>query len=892
MYSTTEIDKYIRIIRTFIDSFGCSIEEAIENLPAINSNLAKKIKEAFEKERPTTAVDPNMIIDPNRKHVEWLPMVDRAEWYYWPTLREYLIDKKQWSLDSVVRQIDRSTDKILEQMEDPKNCRSFTTKGLVVGYVQSGKTANYTGLIAKATDAGYKLIIILTGMHNSLRFQTQTRLDKELVGISNDLPAGVGKPPRDKEWVTLTKADLTRGDFNPGHLNPTILNGDKPILIVMKKHGSILDRLLGWLRRADKETLSEIPCLIVDDEADQASVNTGGNRPYDLDPEDETVEESPSAINDYIRQLVDLFNKKAFIAYTATPFANVLIEHKAKDRVSGDDLYPSSFIMSLPRPHGYFGAKEIFGDSKNPGLDIIKHVSKNDVSQLVPASRAEVETFTPTIPESLENAIHDFILAGAARIRRGQGNEPASMLIHTSYRTSIQEKLASLVEGKLTSIQEEWRYNRKQGKLIGIFKTRWDDKFRPLTHKMDAQYDIPFSDIINDISIFLEKVKIRQLHSRSTDVINYEVDPDLKAIVIGGNRLSRGLTLEGLLISYFVRTSNNYAYDTLMQMGRWFGYRNGYVDLTRIYTTRSLERKFRALVDVEEHLRRDIAKYEREGRTPLQVGVRIRQHPGMLVTSPSKMRAAQSVHVSYQDQVSETTVFPFDDIEFLRNNLDSTKSFLQSLGKPVDGELIWDNIDSQSILDYLGVYNTDPDATTVRTDAISNYITRMNQLDEPELNIWTVAVMGRKTKSDRLGTIDLWIPDQQVNLIQRTLRTNSSSLGAIMSAGDDEIRLPKEQVNEIKQRLKGKERNEEEEKVTLGEELRKLRSPQNGVLLIYPISKYSGHDSQTIESDSRTAIFENPEEGEHIIGLAFIFPPSESSDAQEYITGSVGVGIQ
>jgi Z1 domain len=890
MYTTNELDKFTRIIRTYMDSFECSIEEAIENIPAIDSDLSKKIKEAFEKEQPTTAVDPNMIIDPNRKHVEWLPMVDRAEWYYWPSLREYLIDEKQWSLDSVVRQIDQSTDKILEQLEDPINCTSFTTKGLVVGYVQSGKTANYTGLIAKAADSGYKLIIILTGMHNSLRFQTQTRLDKELVGFSNDVEVGVGRPPRDKEWVTLTKADLTRGDFNPGHLNPTILNGEKPILIVMKKHGSILERILGWLSRADKETLSEVPCLIIDDEADQASVNTGGNRPYDVDPDDETEEESPSAINDYIRQLLSLFNKKAYIAYTATPFANVLIDHKAHDRLSGEDLYPNSFIMSLPRPHGYYGAKEIFGDSTNTGLDIINHVKISDVSQLVPETRAEVETFIPSIPETLEQAIYDFILAGAARISRGQGNEPASMLIHTSYRTAIQIKLAVLVEELLTSIKEEWRYNRKQGKLIGVLKAKWDKDFFKLTTKMDPQHAIPFSDIINNISIFLEKVKIRQLHSDSNDIINYEIEPDLKAIVIGGNRLSRGLTLEGLLISYFVRLSNSYAYDTLMQMGRWFGYRNGYVDLTRIYTTRSLERKFRALVDVEEHLRRDIAKYEREGRTPLQLGVRIRQHPGMLVTSPPKMRAAQSVHISYQDQVSETTVFPLNDTEFLKNNLEGTKNFIQTLGKPLNNDLLWDNIESQTVLDFLEVYKTDADATTVRADAIANYITRMNQLEEPELTNWTVKVMGRKVKNEQLGTVDLGLSGQQVNLIQRTLRINSSSLGTIMSDGDEEIKLPKEKVKEIKERLKGKERNEEEEKVTLGEELRKLRSPNEGVLLIYPISKYSGHDSRTMGSDTRTMIFKDPLEGEHIIGLAFIFPPSESSDAQEYITGSIGVG--
>ncbi|WP_099331461.1 Z1 domain-containing protein [Priestia aryabhattai] len=890
MYKTNEIDKYIRIIRTVMDSLDVSVEEAIATVPNIKGEIAIKIKEALDKEKPSVATDHNMIVDPNREHVEWLPMIDRADWYYWPTLRKYLIDIKEWPIESV-RSIETATDKILAEMDDPVNSPSFFTKGLVVGYVQSGKTANYTSLIAKAADTGYKLIIVIAGIHNSLRFQTQVRLDKELVGVSNGLPAGVGRPPRDKDWITLTNADLTKGDFNPGNMNTSILNGDKPILVVIKKHGKILEKLLKWL--PDSQTLSEIPCLIIDDEADQASINTGGNRPYDIDPEIDDQEETPSVINGYIRQLANLFNKKAYVAYTATPFANVLIDHRAYDRESGEDLYPSSFIMSLPSPEGYFGAREIFGNSNVEGLEIIEPVSLSDVSQLVPATRKETETFIPSIPASLEEAIYDFILAGAARINRGQGKEPASMLIHTSYRTTIQEKLAYLVDEKLLSILEEWRYRRENSTLVSVFEKRWNEKFRPLVNKISPEHDVTFKGIINDISVFLEKVKVLQLHSNSDDEINYEVEPDLKAIVIGGNRLSRGLTLEGLLISYFVRLSNSYAYDTLMQMGRWFGYRNGYVDLTRIYTTRSLERQFKALVEVEDELRRDISKYKREGRTPLQVGVKIRQHPGMLVTSPPKMRAAQSVHISYQDQVSETTVFPFDNIEFLKNNIECTKNFLRSLGESIGDELVWEDVDSNVILDYLNIYKTDEEATIVRNDTIASYISRMNMLDEPELTNWTVAVMSRKTRNEQLGSIDLGVLGvQSINLIQRTVRKNTSSLGAIMSSGDEEIKLPKEQVDEIKLRLKQGNKSEEEERITLGAELRKLRSPEKGVMLIYPISKHSGHDSKTLESKSRVPIYKNPKEGEHVIGLAFIFPASNSSDAKEYITGSVGVEAQ
>jgi Z1 domain len=327
-------------------------------------------------------------------------------------------------------------------------------------------------------------------------------------------------------------------------------------------------------------------------------------------------------------------------------------------------------------------------------------------------------------------------------------------------------------------------------------------------------------------------------------------------------------------------------------MGRWFGYRDGYEDLTRVYTTRTLRKQFQALAVVEEELRRDIAKFEKQKLTPLQVGVKIKQHPGMLVTSPPKMRAAQAVSITYQDQLIETTVFPFEDIDFFKENLQNTKNFLQGLGQPdvTDSVPTWRNVPSSLILEYLQYYKTDPDATTVRTDTISTYITRMNSLDLPELTDWTVAVMSRKTKSGELQTLDLGIAGhEEINLISRSRRKNSESLGKIVSDGDDEIDLPTEEVSRIKQEIKLIKENSietEEDNLKISEELRKLRSPQEGILMIYPISKFSGYRGT---NPNRQAVFESPENGEHIIGLAFIFPPSNSNEATEYITGSVGV---
>lgn len=880
------IESYARIARVLIDTTKCSIDEAVSN-PAIPEHLRDKIKIMLEQEQLIVVRDPHLIEDPEREHNEWLSHIDRASWYYWPRLRNYLIDAKGWP-EATVRSIDDSTDRILGAMENPVGSNDFDTRALVVGYVQSGKTANYTALIAKSADTGYRLIIVLAGMHNILRYQTQTRLDKELVGLLNSVPAGVGRPKPEKEWHTFTRADLENGDFDPGNVSPAALSGSNPVLIVVKKNGQVLKKLLNWLEQTHEDTRRNLPCLIIDDEADQASVNTGGNRPHDWDPEEDNENtEPPSSINERIRSILNLFTKKAYIAYTATPFANVLIDHNAEDIHAGRDLYPKSFIMALPRPHGYYGAAEIFGsaDGEKDGLNIIRRVPEEDVPLLVPERRSDVEAFQPRIPESLRRAMKDFILAGAARKYRGQGHEPAAMLIHTSYRTVIQKRLADLVELEFRKLRDEWRYFRNDG-LKDELRNIWETDFRPTTREKSLKLDVPFDEIESHISSFVEQVEIRQLHSDSDDEIDYESEPEQKIIAIGGNRLSRGLTLEGLLVSYFVRSSATY--DTLMQMGRWFGYREGYADLTRIYTTRTLAQWFRDLATVEEELHREIARYEREKLTPLQVGVKIRQHPAMLITSPLKMRASQTVNISYENQLLQTITFPLNDIDWLRSNLEATRGFLSALGTPAKkigaSKPVWYVNSPDIILDFLTEYRTDPDATIVRADRIRDYIRRQNQYDE--LTRWTIAVIGRDKPSQRLGNIDLQIKGcPEINLIERSRIQGTYSLKAITSRNDQEIGLSSEQINRAKEML------EKHNGLTYPEALRYVRPPQEGLLLLYPISKYSGCNLEADERSKREPLFSNPDIGEHLIGLAIVFPHSKTAATVQYTVGTVGAGM-
>lgn len=887
------LDDALRIARVLIDTTGMTPEEAAAN-PAIPETLREAVADCLLEERVIQIRDPRMVDDPNRGHREWLHEIDRAQWYYWPRLREHLIDRVGRP-EAVVRSIDRATDRILGAMENPVTEGSFRTQGLVVGYVQSGKTANYSALVAKAADCGYRLVIVLTGIHNSLRQQTQRRLTSELVGLDDGQRVGVGPPPAERQWHTFTSSFLN-GDFNPGNASPTALAGTNPVLIVAKKWVSVLRSMNDWFDRAPADVMAGLPVLIVDDEADQASPNTGGDRPPpDAEEGGEPLEEiGPSSTNALIRQLVGRFDKVAYVAYTATPFANVLIDHEAIDRVAGEDLYPRSFIVDLPRPPGYYGAERIFGLNEDEivdptidgsGMDVIRRVFDEDVPLLVPARRADVEGFEPQLPDSLIEAVDAFVLAGAARIQRGDGEEAATMLIHTSYRTPIQASLTELVEQHVDRFRDEWRYAR--GRTIEPrLRDLWERDFRPVTRSEDVTLDVPFDDLIESIGQFFEQLQVRQINSGSLDELDYEREPDIKVIVVGGNRLSRGLTLEGLLVSYYVRPAKNY--DTLLQMGRWFGFRNGYAELTRIYTTEQLEQWFRDLATVELEVRDDIRRYEAEGLTPVEFGVRIRQHPAMAVTSPLKMQHAQIRDLSFNNKFRQTINFPFDDTDWLRANEAATRGVLSSLGPATDfwrrGQPYWTGVPYQDVLEFLSAYRMDPDATLMRARPLRDYIVR--QVAHGELVEWVVGVIGQERPASRLGDpLDLGItgPDGQtflVNPIERTRIRGFNTLKAIASATDQAVGLSEQQRVRAEAGTGG----------SIGERLRLVRSQREGLLLIYPISRFSGQGRRDLEGDpesNRVPIFADPEQGADVMGIAVVFPRSTSAASREYVTGTV-----
>jgi len=847
------------------------LDDAVNN-PAIPSDLRDRIRQTLKEEETITLQPARMVVD-DEEHVEWLNKEDRSEWYYWPALRQYLLTSKGFSVPSV-QSLDRETDRILGRFAPPNSGTPFDKRGLVLGFVQSGKTSNYTALIAKAADSGYRLFIVLTGMDKSLRLQTQRRLKRELVGRSS-MP-GVPLPPRGLQWHEFTRDELN-GDFQPGFTNNAALQGPQPVILVVKKNGPVLRRLLKWLDDAPIEVRQTIPSIIIDDEADLASVDTRGSRQSEDEPVPEDYE-PPSVINGLIRNLLSRFNRKIYIAYTATPFANILIPHDSYDPSVNYDVYPRNFILDLPKPLGYFGAEELFGRMDNiseesvEGIDVVRNVSDEDLVQLQENK----------LPLVMERAILSFILAGAARKLRILNDFPATMLIHIDFHIDPQLQIKAEIDKKFSELKDEWRYNRKKGIFVKL-QDLWENDFLPVIEKQHPDMIVKFSDLETNIGIFFESVKIITINSETGEVLDYETEPNLKAIAIGGNKLSRGLTLEGLLVSVFVRRSATY--DTLMQMGRWFGFRAGYEDLTRIYTTAELAQWFSDLAQVEYRLREDIQLFEHQNLTPLEVGMRIKTHPTMQVTSRLKRRYASltTISQSYSEDIQQTFVFPLNRLEDLayqaEHNLITVKEFLSHLGTPDIGKQgpIWTEVVAGKIINFLGKYMIDQSVRNISLPLIISYINKQNS--SAELIKWTVAVCGLESTDESLGEVDWGLEGIRIRQIRRTRFRNIESIGTLTSASDELLGLSEDELKKVEE-LKKKG-------IAERQAARQARSSTKGLIMIYPISKNS---KPIKESGVRCALYNDSNDplAKDLIGIAISFPKSNQYQPVEaYLTGTL-----
>jgi len=642
---------------------------------------------------------------------------------YWNALKAD-IDKQGWPPDRL-ESLDNASSRVVAHTPRPSRTGRWDARGLVVGYVQSGKTTNFTAVIAKLADEDYQLVIVLSGLHNGLRRQTQERLDRQLKELNPD------------KWNTLTAEDH---DFRSPTQHPSAaLGADKIALAVVKKNTTVLKKLVRWLERPDgRRALQTARVLIVDDEADQASVAT-------------------TSINPLITRLMKIMPLCTYIGYTATPFANVFIDPNS------EDLYPKDFILNLPRPEGYFGPEVLFGrdlvesedDGPAPdGYDMIRIVPDDDLPLLRP-SRKDAPTFTPSATDELVHAVEWFWLATAARYARGD-RDHSTMLLHTVVDTVVHDSYRPLLHALQERALEGLRAD--DAEVMDRFRNLWE-KESPRVPAADwGREQNTWEEVAPHLRPVVAATRVVLDNSKSKERLDYSGEP-VVAIAVGANTLSRGLTLNGLVASFFVRNAN--AYDTLLQMGRWFGFRAGYEDLPRIWMTASLRDNFRHLATVEHEMRDDIDRYQRENLTPSQLAVRIQTHPSLRITA--KMGAAQWAYVSYAGRRLQTRFFPVDDADWLAGNLDAAETTIQNASRqgihqpPDPGEFVhlFRDVPVGVVRTFLDRYEVHADSPDLERELLLAYIDKQLDADKPSLEKWTVALVGGEHNPVNIGGLDV-----------------------------------------------------------------------------------------------------------------------------------------
>ncbi len=775
---------------------------------------------------------------------------------FWPALKKFLLEGKKWPA-STVDSVDRESTNVMKRL--PPVFGPVDVKGLVVGYVQSGKTANYSALIAKAADVGYRLIIVLAGIHNSLRRQTQIRLQAELIN-SNERAKTM--------WHTLT---LPQEDFRARGTNTDAFLSDdshQRILLVVKKNAQVLKRLIKWLSAAQPRLLEACPALLIDDEADQAGLNTG-----------KVGDDERTAINRLILELKKTLPKSAYVGYTATPFANVLVDP------SSEDLYPSNFIVALTKPPGYFGAELFFGrepldndDAEVPQPpDMFRPVKDDEVPFVRPKSRADIDSFKPDVPDSLRKAIEYFLLATAARWARGHRMKHSSMLVHTTMSLPVHRALKHRIDAEIKQLRRSLDKSTTRARLEKLWKEE-----HPKVRR-EGLAPVPFTAVDAHLGKVLDRLRVVVDNSQSDSRLVYKEEAELDDadevvhIAVGGNTLSRGLTLEGLIVSYFVRSAS--AYDTLLQMGRWFGYRFGYEDLPRIWMTDELRQAFRDLATVEEEIRNDIARYEEEKVTPREFAIRIRTHPTLAVTSRLKMQHAVTVQIDYTGFTRQTTFFHHHNEDWLRKNWEAGARLVQELADEGrnftrDGaHWIASGVPVERVLAFLDRYECHEGHTELRRDFLRKFIEKQNS--RGECKSWTVAVVSLKDASKpktRLGLLDV-VP---VNRSKLQDRGDGVDLGTITTQENFRLGLSRE----LRQPSSSDSKRKQPKRPAGSESL----------LLLVPIDKDSRpqRPDQTNGSkgqeDRQVRQRETLGAAEHILGLALAFPDSKTrSIGENYI---------
>lgn len=937
--------------------------------------------------------------------------------------RYFTLLEKAGRSEKVIDETKTTSLEILGKMGDPKSREEFYVKGLVVGSVQAGKTQNFNAVINRAIDSGYGLIIVLAGLMEDLRNQTQLRIESDVVGEGLDIDTdtlvkkGVGAIRRFGNMgdssitqvisITSAKSDFKKSlldaDFSLNHTN----------ILVCKNNVSVLRNLIVWLHDYLEENKDQhnIPLLILDDEADNASLNNEGKK----------GREYASKTNLYIRILLALFKKKTYLGYTATPFANILAdrneapenngivkyklrgENKEKSLSVESSLFPDDFIVLLNPPTNYVGAKQIFettkpmdnkAELKIPLVELvddnIEHfpdkVYLSDTGELAGVLKIKNQNewnekigqfnsyldfadfgeyrrqtrasrpgddFPRKLPDSMKESILCFILSIAIRESRRPAmaystmfNPHNSMLIHISRYTFWQNRLKDLIDCYIRDLQSSLQLDdpSNPNSIFKTFEKIWFKYYSSIIEKVsdylpkgyDDEFLIPISyETIknNFLTDAIKGIEVKAINSSTGDKLVYPKNPHKKYIAIGGNRLSRGFTLEGLSINYFVR-STDYS-DALLQMGRWFGYRPGYLDCCKLFITNDSMEKYDLVTRTIEELETEFKKMEEKDKTPENFILRVKKHPGALkITRPAILRDTKEVNWSYQDELEQTTVFEISKKKIeavwqqFKNNI--VGKFLFENKMKTDGVTELGFLTTQTgINEIIEILKQENNFGSESCESYIKFLERCRAVNK--LKNWTIAIKttGRANENEGKGIlkkeesglpIDIRMAvrrgpnkDEGVKKFrEKFLHENkfgaSGKSASIISAGLDlAVLLTDTKIKEAEQEFienrvkyyKGKypqwskeEIKKTAEKINIPERVyREKMTDQEGLLVIYILDSYYVflQERGKIDTDLKEYVDkEGIDLNIPLIGFAIGFPPIEPDPGGVYVHGNYG----
>lgn len=800
-----------------------------------------------------------------KDHLPWYmaAMADQPH-NFWDRYRIYLQKEQHWNIDTI-NELDKTTDEIMDLLGNPESANSFLYRGLCIGDVQSGKTSTYIGLINKAADARYRVIILLTGTIEKLRRQTQRRIDEGFIGLDsyaftilgqNDVQVGVGAiDPSTSGWAVTS----TTSDFNAATAKKIVgqlTNISAPVIFVLKKNKSVLEKLEHWLRfyNANKVTRKiDLPMLLIDDEADNASVNT---------KKDGDV----TAINECIRKLLVLFEQANYVGFTATPYANIFIDPDTEKEMLDHDLFPHDFIYTLEAPSNYIGARSIFGEE----AQFSYMLESNDDCEAALPLKHKKEADLDFMPYSMQEAIAAFFISNAIRDLRGDTKSHRTMMINISRFIAVQGNIARVIDGYVRDAKREIRNYYLMGEvalqydIFKLLKSVFDKYYSEFSKKPEFKDLKHFSweQMQKVLYPSISRIEVRTINGgnapKNLDYENYEKAPNdigLRLIAVGGLSLSRGLTLEGLVISYFYRNSS--MYDTLMQMGRWFGYREKYRDLCKIWMPEESMAWYSYISMATDKLRAEVQRMQNDELTPTDFGLAVRSDiQGLLVTARNKMRNARDYEtvINLSGEVVETR-YVYSSVDMLRRNYEETEAFLKDISNNYtvhrnDPQLSlknyqYLNVSKEKVVGFLKTYATHP----LNIDFAVNEMISMFEEDTQNLFAkWDILIASGLNTTQSIQFGGFMIPPVKRGFAYRADTKTFQMSGKNSRLGSKDLAKGGLTKNEVAEMEVGNDTGK-----SLSESFYfNTGIPRNPLMVIYPVKlSYTPKQGQPVDEDKK-----------------------------------------